>query len=86
MKSTPYVNIREMVPDIGFAAFEDSPMLLCNRAIPAYSTLFGTVVETHMLKPYDKRVDADLQIHAGQSWKILIKIIRKNKDFNKRKS
>ncbi|WP_284442923.1 hypothetical protein [Elizabethkingia anophelis] len=55
-ESTPYVNIHGDVPDIGFAAFEDSP-----RYATGYTSLFnsiGTVVETHMLKPYDKRVDA----------------------------
>ncbi len=39
-----------------FAAFEDSP-----RYSTGYTSLFntlGTVPETHMLKPYDKRVDA----------------------------
>lgn len=55
-ESTPYVNIHGDVPEIGFAAFEDSP-----RYATGYTSLFnsiGTVVETHMLKPYDKRVDA----------------------------
>ena len=55
-ESTPYVNIHGDVPDIGFAAFEDSP-----RYSTGYATLFNalsTMPETHMLKPYDKRVDA----------------------------
>lgn len=55
-ESTPYVNIHGDIPDIGFAAFEDSP-----RYSTGYTSLFnslGTVPETHMLKPYDKRVDA----------------------------
>ncbi|XJR84144.1 hypothetical protein ACH34I_09620 [Elizabethkingia anophelis] len=55
-ESTPYVNIHGDVPEVGFAAFEDSP-----RYATGYTSLFnsiGTVVETHMLKPYDKRVDA----------------------------
>jgi len=55
-ESTPYVNIHGDVPEVGFAAFEDSP-----RYSTGYTTLFnslGTVPETHMLKPYDKRVDA----------------------------
>lgn len=58
-ESTPYVNIHGDVPDIGFAAFEDSP-----RYSTGYTSLFntiGTVPETHMLKPYDKRVDATYQ-------------------------
>ncbi|UOU99374.1 hypothetical protein MUU74_05285 [Chryseobacterium daecheongense] len=55
-ESTPYVNIHGDVPEVGFAAFEDSP-----RYSTGYTSLFnslGTVPETHMLKPYDKRVDA----------------------------
>ncbi|GGG43836.1 hypothetical protein [Epilithonimonas arachidiradicis] len=52
--SVPYVNIHGDVPDDGFPAFVDSP-----RYATGYTTLFnsiGTVVETHMLKPYKDRV------------------------------
>lgn len=52
--SVPYVNIHGDVPDGGFPAFMDSP-----RFATGYTTLFnaiGTVVETHMLKPYKDRV------------------------------
>ncbi len=52
--SVPYVNIHGDVPDGGFPAFIDSP-----RYATGYTTLFnsiGTVVETHMLKPYKERV------------------------------
>ena len=52
--SVPYVNIHGDVPDGGFPAFVDSP-----RYATGYTTLFnaiGTVVETHMLKPYQDRV------------------------------
>lgn len=52
--SVPYVNIHGDVPDKGFPAFVDSP-----RYATGYTTLFntiGTVVETHMLKPYNNRV------------------------------
>lgn len=55
-ESTPYVNIHGDVPEIGFAAFEDSP-----RYSTGYASLFNalaTMPETHMLKPYDKRVEA----------------------------
>ncbi len=58
-ESTPYVNIHSDVPEIGFAAFEDSP-----RYSTGYASLFNTLAtmpETHMLKPYDKRVDATYQ-------------------------
>ncbi len=54
MISVPYVNIHGDVPDGGFPAFVDSP-----RYATGYTTLFnsiGTVVETHMLKPYKERV------------------------------
>ncbi len=50
----PYVNIHGDKPDDGYAQFADTP-----RYATGYSTLFnsfGFVVETHMLKPYDKRV------------------------------
>ena len=52
--SVPYVNIHGDVPDGGFPAFVDSP-----RYATGYTSLFnsiGTVVETHMLKPYKDRV------------------------------
>ncbi|RQP09481.1 MAG: hypothetical protein EAS48_08645, partial [Chryseobacterium sp.] len=58
-ESTQYVNIHGDVPDIGFAAYEDSP-----RYSTGYATLFnalGTTTETHMLKPYPQRVDATYQ-------------------------
>ncbi|TXF75999.1 M14 family metallopeptidase [Chryseobacterium sp.] len=52
--TTPYVNIHGDSPEEGFPAFMDSP-----RYATGYTTLFntlGTVVETHMLKPYKDRV------------------------------
>ncbi|OOG19419.1 hypothetical protein BWD42_05680 [Sphingobacterium sp. CZ-UAM] len=54
--SVPYVNIHNDVPDAGFPVFMDSP-----RYATGYTSLFnviGTVVETHMLKPYKQRVKA----------------------------
>lgn len=54
--SVPYVNIHNDVPDLGFPVFMDSP-----RYATGYTSLFnviGTVVETHMLKPYKDRVKA----------------------------
>jgi len=54
--SVPYVNIHNDVPDGGFPTFMDSP-----RYATGYNSLFnviGTVVETHMLKPYQERVKA----------------------------
>jgi len=54
--SVPYVNIHNDVPDGGFPTFMDSP-----RYATGYTSLFnviGTVVETHMLTPYQERVKA----------------------------
>ncbi|RNA61049.1 hypothetical protein D1631_03415 [Chryseobacterium nematophagum] len=77
-ESTPYVNIHGDVPEVGFAAFEDSP-----RYSTGYTTLFnslGTVPETHMLKPYDKRVDATYKYmvvnlqNLDQDYKIIKKL------------
>ena len=54
--NVPYVNILGDSPDEGFPAFMDSP-----RYATGYTTLFnipGTVAETHMLKPYQDRVNA----------------------------
>ena len=54
--TTPYVNVHGDPPDGGFPAFMDSP-----RYATGYTALFntpGTVVETHMLKPYKDRVRA----------------------------
>lgn len=51
---TPYVNIFNDVPQAGFSQFMDHP-----RYSTGYTTLWNTLgmmVETHMLKPYDKRV------------------------------
>ena len=53
---TPYVNVFNTTPDNGFTQFLDSP-----RYSTGYTTLFntfGVMVETHMLKPYKKRVES----------------------------
>lgn len=52
---TPYVNVYNSVPEKGFSQFMDYP-----RYSSGYTTLWNTVgmmVETHMLKPYNKRVE-----------------------------
>ncbi|SHI33689.1 Zinc carboxypeptidase [Mesonia phycicola] len=52
---TPYVNVFNESPEIGFQQFNDSP-----RYSTGYSTLFnslGMMLETHMLKPYKQRVE-----------------------------
>lgn len=51
---TPYVNVFNEVPEKGFSQFMDYP-----RYSTGYTTLWNTLgmmVETHMLKPYEKRV------------------------------
>ncbi|MGC5745038.1 hypothetical protein [Chryseobacterium sp. NFX27] len=73
-ESTPYVNIHGDIPDEGFAAFEDSP-----RYSTGYTSLFnslGTVPETHMLKQYDKRVDATYKY-------MLVNLQNLDKDYKK---
>jgi hypothetical protein len=56
---SPYVNSIAEVPDSGMVAFYDSP-----RYSTGYTALFnvpGFVLETHMLKPFPKRVEATLE-------------------------
>ncbi|SHJ26625.1 Zinc carboxypeptidase [Arenibacter nanhaiticus] len=53
---TPYVNVFNEVPEKGFSQFMDYP-----RYSTGYTSLWNTLglmVETHMLKPYPKRVEA----------------------------
>lgn len=55
----PYVNGIEEIPDSGLVAFYDSP-----RYSTGYAALFnvpGFVLETHMLKPFPKRVESTLE-------------------------
>lgn len=57
---TPYVNVFNEVPENGFSQFMDTP-----RYSTGYTTLWNTLgmmVETHMLKPYDKRVNATYEL------------------------
>jgi len=57
---TPYVNVFNQVPDVGFTQFFDSP-----RYSTGYTSLFNTLgfmVETHMLKPYKQRVHSTYEI------------------------
>lgn len=51
---TPYVNVYNKPPDNGFSQFMDYP-----RYSSGYAALWNTLglmIETHMLKPFDKRV------------------------------
>lgn len=53
---TPYVNVFNQAPEIGFSQFLDTP-----RYSTGYTTLYhtlGMMVETHMLKTYKDRVEA----------------------------
>ncbi|WP_037315202.1 M14 family metallopeptidase [Salegentibacter sp. Hel_I_6] len=57
---TPYVNVFNEVPENGFSQFNDYP-----RYSTGYTTLWNTIgmmVETHMLKPYPKRVKGTYEL------------------------
>ena len=57
---TPYVNVFNDVPENGFSQFMDSP-----RYSTGYAALWnslGMMVETHMLKPYNKRVQGTYEL------------------------
>ncbi|WP_066221063.1 M14 family metallopeptidase [Formosa haliotis] len=57
---TPYVNVFNQVPEVGFSQFIDHP-----RYSTGYTTLFNTLgmmVETHMLKPYKQRVEGTYEL------------------------
>ena len=57
---TPYVNLFNRTPETGFSQFLDNP-----RYSTGYTSLFNTLgmmVETHMLKPYDKRVQGTYEL------------------------
>ncbi len=57
---TPFVNVYGRKPDNGFNEFADWP-----RYSSGYAALFNTysfMSETHMLKPYDRRVNATYQL------------------------
>jgi len=62
-KVSPYVNVHGQPPDNGFTTFYDSPRYstgsLALRQTPGYIT------ETHMLKPYAKRVESTLEFLMG---------------------
>ncbi|RZM27941.1 MAG: hypothetical protein EOO88_10880 [Pedobacter sp.] len=61
---TPYVNAVEETPDAGITGFLETPRYSTGYA--ALHNTIGFMPETHMLKEYDKRVDATyklLKIH-----------------------
>lgn len=70
---TPYVNVFNRTPDLGFTQFMDSP-----RYSTGYTTLFNTLgmmVETHMLKPYKQRVEGTYELMLS-----MIEIIEEDKN------
>ena len=74
---TPYVNVYNQVPDSGFSQFMDHA-----RYSTGYTALwntFGMMVETHMLKPYKKRVKGTYEL-----MKSMITITEKNRDTIKK--
>ena len=57
---TPYVNVYNKTPEHGFSQFLDSP-----RYSTGYTALYNTLgmmIETHMLKPYEKRVKGTYEL------------------------
>lgn len=70
---TPYVNVFNQVPEIGFSQFFDSP-----RYSTGYTTLWNTLgmmVETHMLKPYKQRVEGTYEL-----MKSMIEIVERDSE------
>ncbi|GAA4271088.1 M14 family metallopeptidase [Aquimarina gracilis] len=68
---TPYVNVWGTTPNKGWAQFMDSP-----RYSTGYTTVWNTLgmmVETHMLKPYKKRVEGTYEL-----MKSMIDIVEKD--------
>ncbi len=81
---TPYVNVFNRTPETGFSQFLDSP-----RYSTGYAALFnslGMMVETHMLKPYEKRVEGTYElmksfIAIAEKDSELINTLRKTKNI-----
>ncbi|SNZ01951.1 M14 family metallopeptidase [Flagellimonas pacifica] len=70
---TPYVNVYNRPPEFGFSQFMDYP-----RYSTGYTTLWNTLglmVETHMLKPYKKRVKGTYEL-----MKSMMDIVEKEHD------
>ena len=70
---TPYVNVFNVPPEMGFSQFMDHP-----RYSTGYTTLWSTLglmVETHMLKPYKQRVEGTHTLMQS-----LIEVVEKEHD------
>lgn len=83
IEAIPYVNVWGTTPDKGYDQFMDSP-----RYATGYTSLFdipGTVVETHMLKPYAEREEATYQNmlshlrYLEKNWQKLHKARKENR-------
>lgn len=70
---TPYVNVFNRSPETGFSQFMDFPRYSTGYA--ALWNCFGLMIETHMLKPYNKRVRGTYDMLRSA-----IQIVEKNKD------
>ncbi len=60
LEMTPYVNVFNQAPEKGFSQYLDLP-----RYSTGYTTLFNTLgmmIESHMLKPYKQRVEANYEL------------------------
>lgn len=70
---TPYVNVFNVPPELGFSQFMDHP-----RYSTGYTALWNTLglmVETHMLKPYKQRVEGTYALMES-----LIDVVEKEHD------
>jgi hypothetical protein len=57
---TPYVNVFNQVPEVGFSQFMDYPRY--STGYTALWNVLGMMVETHMLKPYKQRVEGTYEL------------------------
>lgn len=89
--ATPYVNVFNAPPDGGFSQYFDTP-----RYSTGYTTLFntlGVMIETHMLKPYQQRVQvtyeflwSSLRFLNKNGKEIKAKRVLANQEFQQKKT
>ncbi|MFT7592596.1 MAG: hypothetical protein ACI9UJ_002535, partial [bacterium] len=81
-KIFPYINVHGVSPENGFGTFYDSPRystgFLSLRQTPGY------VTETHMLKPYKKRVESTYEFLKGCVELLSKKSVRKVVDQSRK--
>ncbi|WP_417866857.1 M14 family metallopeptidase [Xanthomarina gelatinilytica] len=68
---TPYVNVFNQVPEVGFSQFMDYPRY--SSGYTALWNVLGMMVETHMLKPYKQRVEGTYELMIS-----MLEIIEEN--------